>query len=174
MSKAELKQYYKEYADMVYNLALNYLQNAQEAEEVTQDVFVKLHFKLDSFKGNSSLKTWIYRIAINQCSDYVKSRNTQKRSSKVLRLSTLDGNNAGFGSNFDHPGVALEHKEATQRIFDKLNLLPKNQKAAILLKSIEHLSQKQIAQTLDVSEKSVESLLNRGRKKLKELLKNEG
>ena len=64
---------------MVYNLALGYVQNTEDAEEITQDVFVKVYQKIEGFKSDSTLKTWIYRIAINQCIDYVKAKNAKKR-----------------------------------------------------------------------------------------------
>lgn len=59
---------------MVYNVCLNYLQNIEDAEDVTQEVFVKIHRKLDSFNQQSSIKTWVYRISINACLDYLKAQ----------------------------------------------------------------------------------------------------
>jgi RNA polymerase sigma-70 factor (ECF subfamily) len=170
LCKFDLKKLYDQNANLVYNLALNYLQNAQDAEEVTQDVFVKVYDKHKEFRSDSSLKTWIYKITINQCIDYLKSRKAQKRFGNIIGLFTQEIQTR----HFDHPGVELENKEATERIFRKINLLPENQKTALILKSIEQCSQKEIAEILEVSEKSVESLLNRARKNLKELLKSEG
>ena len=66
---------YNQYKVLVYNVALHYLQNVEDAEEITQDVFVQVHNSLDSFKENSSLKTWIYRITINKSLDFIKHKN---------------------------------------------------------------------------------------------------
>lgn len=63
---------------MVYNVALNYVQNIEDAEEITQDVFLKVHESLASFKKNSTIKTWIYRITINQSLDFLKKKKAKK------------------------------------------------------------------------------------------------
>lgn len=71
---------YFEHQKMVFNLALQYVQNIEDAEEIMQDVFVKVHNNLNSFKNKSSLKTWIYRIAINQSLDFIKAQKTKKKT----------------------------------------------------------------------------------------------
>ena len=65
---------YHQYKKLVFNLALQYTNNIQDAEEVTQDVFVKVFDKINGFRQDSELKTWIYRITINQSVDYLKSK----------------------------------------------------------------------------------------------------
>ncbi len=157
---------------MVFNVCLNYLQNTHDAEEVTQDVFVKIHSKLDSFKAESELKTWVYRIAVNQSLDFLKAKKRKKRFGFHLFIRTDMNEDAGVFSSFDHPGVQLENKEATEHIFKAINQLPERQKTALLLKSMEELSQNEIAEVMELSLKAVESLLSRARANLKEILKN--
>ena len=70
---------YNQYNVLIYNIALHYLQNVEDAEEITQDVFVQIHYSLDSFNQKSSLKTWIYRITINKSLDFIKHKNSIKR-----------------------------------------------------------------------------------------------
>lgn len=156
----------------MYNLCLNYLQNINDAEEVTQDVFVKVHQKLDSFNQEAQLSTWLYRIAINQCIDFVKARKRKKRFGFHLFIHSDMQEDSAVFSSFNHPGVQLENKEATQRIYSAINQLPERQKTALLLKSMERLSQNQIAEVMKLSPKAVESLLSRSRANLKQLLKN--
>ena len=67
---------YNEYAKLVYNLSLHYLHNTEDAQEATQDVFVKIYNKIEGFNNKSSLKTWIYRITINHSLDVIKSKTT--------------------------------------------------------------------------------------------------
>ncbi|MBP9151958.1 MAG: RNA polymerase sigma factor [Flavobacteriales bacterium] len=153
-------------------MCLNYLQNTHDAEEVTQDVFVKIHSKLDSFKAESELKTWVYRIAVNQSLDFLKAKKRKKRFGFHLFIRTDMNEDAGVFSSFDHPGVQLENKEATEHIFKAINQLPERQKTALLLKSMEELSQNEIAEVMELSLKAVESLLSRARANLKEILKN--
>jgi len=157
---------------MVFNVCLNYLQSTQDAEEVTQDVFVKIHGKLDSFKAESELKTWVYRIAVNQSLDFIKAKQRKKRFGFHLFIHTDVNEDSAAFSSFDHPGVLLENKEATERIFRAINQLPERQKTALLLKSMEELSQNEIAEVMELSTKAVESLLSRARANLKEILSN--
>jgi len=169
---SDFKQIYDNHARMVFNLCLNYLQNRQDAEEVTQDVFVKVHAGMGTFRGEAALRTWIYRIAINSCLDRLKAAKRAKRS--VWRLLGFTGDEAEriAGSDFDHPGVELEQREATQRIFQQINALPTQQKTALLLKTMEGLSQNEVAEVMGTSAKAVESLLSRARQQLRKDLEN--
>lgn len=115
---------FETHKNSVYNLALNYLGSKEDAEEITQDVFMKVFTKLDTFRQESTLKTWIYRISINLCLDFMKAKKAQKRSSffSILRLD--DSTNRTEIPVFDHPGVALEHKEVMAKLFAQINELP--------------------------------------------------
>lgn len=82
-----LKEIYDEYKNLVFNLSLNYVQNVQDAEEITQDVFVKIHKSRHNFKQRSKVSTWIYRITINSCLDFIKAKNAQKRKAVFASLA---------------------------------------------------------------------------------------
>lgn len=136
---------------------------------------MKVHGKLSGFKAESELKTWIYRITINHCLDFIKAKKRQKRFGFHLFIHTDVKEDSAVFSGFDHPGIQLENKEATERIFKCINRLPERQKTALLLKSMEGLSQKEIAEVMDQSVKSVESLLSRAKSNLRtELDRSEG
>jgi len=166
------REIYESHSKMVYNLCLNYLQNANDAEDATQDIFVKIHQQQNQFKGKAQLKTWIYRISINYCIDYLRAKKSKKRFGFILSIFQPEFNsNTKALSNFNHPGVQLEDKEATARVFKYINTLPEKQKIALILKSIEGLSQKQVAEIMQISVKATESLLSRAKKNLKEKLK---
>ncbi len=77
--ESDFKTLYDDYSVLVYNVALNYLQSVEDAEEISQDVFIQLHTSLHKFQEKSTLKTWIYRITINKCLDFIKHKNSQKR-----------------------------------------------------------------------------------------------
>lgn len=70
----QLEEIYSMYKNKVYNLALQYVQNIEDAEEITQDVFVNIHLSLAQFKYNAELSTWIYKITINKSLDYIKMK----------------------------------------------------------------------------------------------------
>ncbi len=161
----QFKSIYNEYAKLVYNLSLHYLKNQEDAQEATQDVFVKIYKKIEGFNNKSSLKTWIYRITINHCLDVIKSKN---RKLRTLFSREYEDNDK---IDFDHPGIKIESKEAVERIMGAIGELPENQKTALILKSIEGLSQKEIAEILSIKEKALESLLSRARANLKKTIK---
>ena len=79
IEKLSYEDFYNQYKILVYNVALHYLQNIEDAEEVTQDVFVQVFQSLKKFEQKSTVKTWIYRITINKSIDYIKHKNSQKR-----------------------------------------------------------------------------------------------
>lgn len=162
---------YNQYKVLVYNVALHYLQNVEDAEEITQDVFVQVHNSLDSFKENSSLKTWIYRITINKSLDFIKHKNSVKRffifgkkSENVKELEIL--------SNFEHPGIDIVNKENAAILFKVINELTENQKTAFILSKLDGLSNPEISEIMNVSISSVESLIFRAKTTLKEKLSN--
>ena len=93
----EFRSLYERHARMVYNLCLYYVQNAEDAQELTQDVFVKVYDQLGSFRGEAAARTWIYRIAINTCLDHLKARKRKKRSLFDLFRSADDRRSATIG-----------------------------------------------------------------------------
>lgn len=168
-NQSDFKNTYDQYKILVYNISLNYLQNTEDAEEITQDVFIQVYQSLTKFKENSTLKTWIYRITINKCLDFIKHKNSKKRlfvfgkkannEYEILNVST-----------FEHPGILLENKEKSQILFEVINQLPENQKTAFILSKIDGLSNPEISEIMQVSISSVESLIFRAKNMLKEKL----
>ena len=155
------KDFYQLYAEMVYNLCLNYLQHPEEAEEATQDVFVKAHQKWDGFREEAKRKTWLYRITIYQCLDMLKARRRQKRFGIHTEIVGINA------SEFRHPGILLEDKEALETLFQQINALPPKQKTAIILKYVEGMTLKEMGEIMKLSPKAVESLLSRAKAGLK-------
>lgn len=165
---------YDQYADMVYNLCLNYVHQMEEAQDLSQQVFVKVYQELPRFQQQASLKTWIYRITINQCLDALKAAKRKKRWGQIW---ALDLNAAKIplieADKMDHPGVSLEDKEAVAHIMGHIHALPSNQQTALILKIIEGQSQAEIAEIMGLSQKAVESLLSRARSTLKKKLQSD-
>lgn len=160
---------YSEYHRLVYNVALNYLQNCEDAEEITQDVFVKVYNSIDDFKENSSLKTWIYRITINQSLDFIKKKNSKKRFFSFGKKSQNEYEYLN-SSNFEHPGILLEQQENAEILFGTINTLPDNQKTAFILSKIDGLSNPEVGAIMEMSISAVESLVFRAKNNLKEKL----
>lgn len=172
-SEPALEELYVRFKSRVYNTALSYLQNAEEAEEVTQDVFVKVFRSAARFEGKSSVRTWIYRITINQSLDRLNHRRRQKRFGLLIDL--FGGNPAEPAAgllHFDHPGVALEQQENARILFQAIELLPDQQKTAFVLSFIEDLPRQEVADVMQISLKAVESLLQRAKTNLRRRLDN--
>ena len=160
--KNAFKKLYEIFAMDVYNLALNYVQDVHDAEEVTQDVFTNIFRNAEKFKGEASVKTWIYRITINT------SLNTIKKRTRNKFLPFLNEENTS--PDFDHPGVLLENKEQSKFLFKAIDSLPSNQKTAFILSFIDGTPRQEAADIMEISLKALESLLQRGKKNLRNIL----
>lgn len=166
-----LKEIYIEYRLLVYNLALNYMQNIEEAEEITQDVFVKIYQSYEGFKQQSSLKTWIYRITLNHCNDLVKYKQRQKRFGFQESLFYDNGEIRHDKEDWNHPGAQIENKESLRILFASIDKLPETQKSVFILSHIDGLGNKEISEITQKSVGAVESILQRAKETLrKELL----
>ncbi len=172
----EFEEIYTKYSKQVYNLALHYLQNTEDAQEVTQDVFVTIFQKINSFNGASKLSTWIYRITVNHALDFLKAKRRKKRFAVLTSLFHPQSNQLIHELfHLDHPGVSLEDQEAIEQIFSAINQLPDKQKTAIILTKIEGMSQDEAAHVMEMTPKAVESLIQRAKHNLKKINpKNDG
>lgn len=172
-SEPALEALYALFKSRVYNTALSYLQNTEEAEEVTQDVFVNIFRAAARFEGKSSVSTWIYRITVNLSLDRLNHRKRQKRFGLLVDL--FGGNPAEPAKDlphFDHPGVVLEQKENARILFQAIESLPDQQKTAFILSFIEDLPRQEVADVMQISLKAVESLLQRAKTNLRKRLDN--
>lgn len=160
---------YNQYSVLVYNVALQYLQNIEDAEEITQDVFIQVHTSMEKFDQRSSLKTWIYRITINKSLDFIKHKNSQKRFF-IFGKKSQNENDYLNASHFEHPGIILENKEKAAVLYGVINELTENQKTAFILSKIDGLSNPEISEIMQLSVSSVESLIFRAKSTLKEKL----
>lgn len=164
----EFEELYHEHKNRVYNLALQYVQNTFDAEEICQDVFLTVHEKLPSFRNESTLNTWIYRITINKSLDYIKSKKRKKRFgifTTIFHSETVESEKEFI--SFDHPGVLIEHREDIERIFRFINDLPESQRTALLLNKVEGLSIPEIAEIMQLNTKATESVILRAKNNLK-------
>ena len=168
-NQLQFEKLYHEHKILVYNVALNYLQNTEDAEEITQDVFVNVYNSLSNFNKKSSYKTWIYRITINQCLDYIKYKNSQKRFFIFGKKSKNDSEYMNKAT-FEHPGILMEKQEDAKILFEIINTLTENQKTVFLLSKLHDLSNSEISEIMQLSISSVESLIFRAKEALKDKL----
>lgn len=161
------------YQDRIYNTALAIVQNAEDAEDVAQEVFIQVYRSIHSFKGESKLSTWLYRIATTRALDLLRSRKSKKRAGFIQRLFG-EGNEPVYEiPDFHHPGVALDKKENAAKLFKAIRQLPENQKIAFTLHKVEDLSYQEISAIMKTSVAAVESLMHRAKQNLRKILEKE-
>ena len=160
-----------DFQEKVLNTCLGFLPNQQDAEDLTQEVFVEVFRSVGKFREEAKLSTWIYRIAVTKSLEKIRSRKRQKRVAFFQSLIGLEDNKAkAVEDKFNHPGVQLENKERAKVLFEKIGQLPENQRIAFTLHKVEGLSHKEVCEIMELSISSIESLLFRAKKNLKKHL----
>jgi RNA polymerase sigma-70 factor, ECF subfamily len=158
----------REHQRMVYQLSLNLLGDHNEALDLSQEVFLRVFRTIHSFRGQSALRTWIYRIAINQARNRMRWWRRRRRGQQV----SLDDHVRAHGelpteSAAASPERVYRQKEVAGRIWQALEALPFDQKTAIVLREIDGLSYDEIAFSLGVAVGTVKSRLARARESLR-------
>lgn len=170
----EFEELYLQFKDKVFNTALSYLQNTEDAEELTQDVFVEVYQSISKFQFRSSVSTWIYRITVNKSLDFIKYKNRKKRFGSIVSIfDASSSKHIEQQSDFIHPGVQLEQRENSKILFKAIQQLPEKQQTAFILSKLEGLGNKEISAILEQSVGAVESLLSRAKENLRKELKKE-
>jgi len=159
----------EQWQDMVYNTILGIVQNETEAEDLAQDVFIKVFEKIGTFKGDSKFSTWLYRIATTTALDHLRSRKRKKRFG-FLQSLTGGGEDKEQIPDFNHPGVSLDNKERAAVLFKAIESLPENQKTAYTLHKLEGLSYRDVSEVLNTTVSAVESLMSRANQNLRKEL----
>lgn len=162
---------YHKYSVRLFRTVLKIVRNNEDAEEVVQDVFVALYQKLDSFKQESQITTWLYQIAMNKALDVLRKKKTKKRFAWISSLWDKDSGELLFDPT-DGKTVesTVDSEQALAIVFFYINQLPERQKNAFILFEMEQMSYEEITQQLDISKSSLESLLFRARQTLREKL----
>ena len=160
------------YQQPVYNLVCRLLGESTETCDVVQEVFLKVFRKVGAFRGDSSLKTWIYRIAVNEAYNYQRWYSRHRRQEVCLEGHTEDG--PSYYRRLRDPGRSpLEYAEALERqglIEEALSRLSGSFRAAVVLRDIEELSYEEIAEVLRIPLGTVKSRILRGREALRKEL----
>ena len=164
------RDFIQQHQPRVYNTALNILQNEQDSEEIAQDVFIEAYNKAHTFKGESQVSTWLYRITINKSIDLIRSKKRKKRFAFITELFHESGEPISEASDFVHPGVVTENREKAAMLYKAIDQLPETQRIPFLLNETGGLSYAEISEIIGISVSSIESLLFRARKNLRKIL----
>ncbi len=171
----------KRYQNRVFVIAFRLLNNSEEAEEVVQDTFVKVHQNFDKFRTENIFASWIFRIAHNLCMDILRQR-LRKKSTVLVSFdpqSTVaeeEGDRiinqpvSQLADEQPNPSQSLDMSEQTNMVERSLNKLPEAQKIVLILHDLQGFSYSEIAEIVGANIGTVRSRLHYGRIKLKELL----
>jgi RNA polymerase sigma-70 factor (ECF subfamily) len=162
------------YEKTVYNLALRTLGNREDAEDVTQEAFLKAYRSLDSFRGDSKFSVWLYRIVSNLCLDLLRSR--QCKPAQSLTVEDDDGEIGELEISDEHfsPEKLLDRKLTRESVQRGLAALPDDARQILLLRELQGFSYEEIGRILSLESGTVKSRIFRARKRLCAFLLREG
>lgn len=162
----------KKHERRIYQLALGMMKDPDEAMDIAQETFVKVHRYLPTFKGDSSFFTWTYRIAMNLCLD------AQRKKGRLERVGTDEGDDAEIEAAMDPPSAALAgpqraalNEELKEKLAEALASLSENHRSILLLRELSGLSYEELAKTLGIRKGTVMSRLFHARLKMQRKLR---
>ena len=158
--KAQLKLY-KKYCDGMFCVAMRFLKNADDAEDITQEAFIKAFQKIEQFKGEVTFGAWLKRIVINKSIDFLKT--------KQQKLVSLE---EGYMHVDEDESWTIEEGISLEEVKQAIDTLPEKYKYVVMMFLMEGFDHKEISQVLEISESACRTRLSRGKGFLKELLKN--
>ncbi|MEK4906629.1 sigma-70 family RNA polymerase sigma factor [Niallia sp. FSL M8-0099] len=150
------------YGQELLHLVFSYVKNEAVAEELTQDIFVKVYYSIHKYKGKSSFRTWLWRIAINHCKDYLKSWYTKN----VIKVDDEYIYGEDSKENIEQ---AIVQKEEEQWLVQAVMSLPILYREIIFLFYFEELTIKEIARIIGVNENTIKTRLRRAKQLLKKI-----
>ncbi|MBQ3568676.1 MAG: sigma-70 family RNA polymerase sigma factor [Anaerotignum sp.] len=158
---------------IVYNLALRMMNHSEDAQDISQEVFLKAYRSLQNFDERSAFSTWLYRITHNTCIDEMRKRKGKQSYSLEEELESADGSmQRQVADAGDTPEESLMRKEQKSEILQALDTLSEEHKAAIILRDVKGMAYEEIAEILELSLGTVKSRISRARNQLKtEILK---
>jgi RNA polymerase sigma-70 factor (ECF subfamily) len=163
------------YQRKVYAVALGMLKDREEAMDVAQEAFVKVHKYLDHFKGDSSFYTWLYRITVNVCIDVIRRKGGSDRQmvefDETAQMDLAEARIGALGSRLGtNPQKSALRRELAEKIEEALQTLPEKHRAILLLRELEGMSYEDLARTLDIPKGTVMSRLFHARTKMQKML----
>ena len=164
------------YGGKIYQLAFRYLRNREDAEEVTQDVLYNVYRKVDAFRGDAALSSWIYRITFNAAMSRLRSGPYQRSRAEAAPIVTSEGDEIAPAARrevadwSDLADESVFRAELRQRVVSAILALPAIYRAPVLLRDIQGMSTEEASAMLRVKDQTLKSRLHRGRLMLRKQL----
>ena len=159
-----------DYQAKVLNTCYRFVNNRQDAEDMTQEVFIEVFRSMAGFRGDAALSTWIYRIAVTKSLDFIRKKKRKKRFAVIQRLFNAGDDAIVDIPHFNTPHAELEQKERAQILSRAVASLPENQCVAVTLHRYEGFSYQEAAEIMGTTVSAIESLLFRAKKNLQKIL----
>lgn len=150
----------RRHKEKVRNIIYITMNNSALVDDIAQDVFITVYKNLKHFRFESQFTTWLYRITVNRCKDYLRKMNVRKIFSPIED-----------GFEVSENSIPVENKDISRIVMDAISKLPLKLRMPLIMKDIEGFSYQEIAETLSCEMGTVKSRIFRGREKLKEILK---
>lgn len=156
----------QKYQTKVFNMAFGFVRNRETADDLAQEIFIKAYVSLKKFQFKSGFGTWLYRIAVNHCKDYLRSNQKMK----TVPYDDLSEKSVLRGENISNRDFNRSEDQIEQIVHMGISALPEKYKVIITLRDIQGLSYDEIAKILNLSSGTVDSRIHRARKMLREKL----
>ncbi|MFQ5963388.1 MAG: RNA polymerase sigma factor [Candidatus Scalinduaceae bacterium] len=170
--KASFEKLMDKYYKRVMNLIYRFVGNKEVAEDLTQDVFVKVYKNARLYKPKAKFQTWLYQIAKNTCLNELRKKRSVVSFEETFEVKGNPVKHELTDADNQNPYQTIDQKETVAAVKDAIASLPENQRMAVNLRRYEQLSYDDIAQTMNCSIAAVKSLLSRAKLNLKEKLKD--
>jgi RNA polymerase sigma-70 factor (ECF subfamily) len=176
--RAAFEEFVATYQGLVYELSYRLLGDPEDARDATQETFLKVYRHVGNFRGESGLKTWLYRIAVNQASNQRRWwRRRRKKDMLSLDAAPDDARETladRLASRVATPEQVALDRERERRMMEALETLKHDFRVAVVLRDVQDLSYEEIAETVGVSVGTVKSRIARGREELRRRLRDTG
>lgn len=164
-TEKRLEEIYRETSGFVFRNALRITGSVEEAEEVTQEVYIRMFKNLGKFRGNSDIKTWLYRITVNTAYNHIRA---VKRRGNIIEHEHIVGNEPQTN---DSPEERIKRLELKNFIKSALEKLPEELREAIYLREVEDMKYEDIAELLKENVNTIKTRIRRARERLAEILR---
>ena len=160
-----------QHQERILNLCYRFVNNREDAEDVSQDVFVEVYRSLKGFRGDAKLATWIHKIAVNKSLDFVRKKKRKRRFGLVKRFLGLDeAENELPAPQSLQPEAVFETREQATILRQAVESLSEKQRTVVILNKYEELSYAEVAEVMGTTVSAVDALLQRGMKNLRKKL----
>lgn len=165
------RDFVDKYKDKVFNTCYGFVHNVEDAEDLTQEVFIQLYESLSSFRGEAQISTWLYRIAINKSLDHLRAMKRQKRWSTLKKVFVADLPEDIPDHLEENPQTILEEKQRIRVLEEAMGRLPENQRIVFTLSKYEKMSHQEISEIMEISISATEALMHRAKLNLRKILR---